>query len=163
MTGSGAEAPADWEELESAETYLGYGRVAGFASAGELRQDLPRDYVVPSVLPRHTWALAGGWTIKLDRIAADSPGASLTTDFHARDLHLVIAPAEAGVSVRFRVSLDGHAPGDAHGLDVDAAGMGVVDEPRMYQLLRQPHPITDRTAEIAFPDGGAEAFVVTFG
>ena len=64
---------------------------------------------------------------------------------------------------RFRVSLDGRAPGDPHGLDVDPAGTGVVVEPRMYQLLRQPRPITDGTVEIAFPDGDAEAFVITFG
>jgi hypothetical protein len=48
-------------------------------------------------------------------------------------------------------------------VDVDASGAGVVARPRMYQLLRQPHPITDHTAEIAFPDGRAEAFVITFG
>jgi Thioredoxin like C-terminal domain len=65
--------------------------------------------------------------------------------------------------VRFRVSIDGRPSGHAHGLDVDAAGEGILDEPRMYQLLRQGHPVTDRTAEIAFPDGDVEAFVITFG
>jgi hypothetical protein len=58
---------------------------------------------------------------------------------------------------------DGRAPGDAHGLDVDASGAGVLTEPRMYQILRQPQRITDRTADIAFPDGNAEAFVITSG
>jgi hypothetical protein len=74
-----------------------------------------------------------------------------------------MAPAQPGVPVRLHVSLDGRAPGDAHGLDVDASGAGVLTEPRMYQILRQPQRITDRTADIAFPDGSAEAFVITSG
>ena len=39
--------------------------------------------------------------------------------------------------VRFSVRLDGQPPGDAHGVDVDAAGEGTIAEPRMYQLVRQ--------------------------
>jgi len=35
--------------------------------------------------------------------------------FHARDLHLVMGPPRQGVSVRFRVAIDGQPPGAAHG------------------------------------------------
>jgi hypothetical protein len=65
--------------------------------------------------------------------------------------------------VRFRVLIDGQAPGVAHGIDVDDQGNGAVAEPRMYQLIRQPKPIADRQFEIEFLDPGVEVFVFTFG
>ena len=83
--------------------------------------------------------------------------------FHARDVHLVMKPVDQGVPVRFHVAVDGVAPGDDHGLDVDAAGDGLLAEPRMYQLIRQQRPVEDHTVEVSFPDGGAEAYVFTFG
>ncbi len=59
--------------------------------------------------------------------------------------------------------LDGRAPGDAHGLDVDPEGNGTVDEPRLYQLIRQAGPITDRHFEIQFLEPGVAALCFTFG
>jgi hypothetical protein len=83
---------------------------------------------------------------------------SVGMQFHSRDVHLVMKPVQSGVPVHFTVTLDGHAPREAHGLDVDAAGNGVLDEPRMYQLIRQPRPIEQRAVDVSFPGGGAEAF-----
>ena len=57
--------------------------------------------------------------------------------FQARDLNLVLAPRPREANVRFSVRIDDQAPGDAHGLDIDAAGEGAVSEPRMYQLVRR--------------------------
>jgi hypothetical protein len=65
--------------------------------------------------------------------------------------------------VPFRVFLDGEPPGDAAGSDVDAAGRGSLDEPRMYQLIRQRGSIGSRVFEIAFEERGAQAFAFTFG
>jgi hypothetical protein len=61
------------------------------------------------------------------------------------------------------VLLDGQPPGTAHGIDVDGQGNGTVTQPRLYQLIRQPGPITDRTFEITFLDPGARAYAFTFG
>ena len=83
--------------------------------------------------------------------------------FHARDVNLVMGPAARGASVRFRVFLDGQAPGAACGSDVDEQGNGTVSEQRLYQLIRQPGHIADRLFEIEFLDAGVEAFVFTFG
>jgi hypothetical protein len=83
--------------------------------------------------------------------------------FHARDLRLVMGPAVRETSVRFRVLIDEHAPGAAHGLDVDDGGNGTVVEQRLYQLIRQPKPIVDRQFEIEFLDSGVAAFAFTFG
>jgi hypothetical protein len=51
----------------------------------------------------------------------------------------------------------------AQGGDVDEQGNGTVSEQRLYQLVRQPGPITDRTFEIAFLDAPVEAYAFTFG
>ena len=118
---------------------------------------------MPSPLPRDTWALSGEWTFRRDCVTAGERGAGLAVRFHARDLHLVMAPIDRSTPVRFQVRLDGRPPGAAHGLDIDEGGAGTIVEPRMYQLIRQDRPIVDRTAEITLPDGGAAAFVVTFG
>ena len=60
-------------------------------------------------------------------------------------------------------SVDGAAPGDAHGLDTDEHGGGTVDRQRLYQLVREPGEIRERTFEIAFDASGVEAYVFTFG
>jgi hypothetical protein len=59
--------------------------------------------------------------------------------------------------------IDGQRPGAAHGLDVDAQGYGTVTEQRLYQLIRQPKPISDREFEIEFLDPGIAVFAFTFG
>jgi hypothetical protein len=61
------------------------------------------------------------------------------------------------------VLIDGQPPGAAHGIDADSQGNGTVTEQRLYELIRQPEPITDRTFEIEFLDPGVQAFVFTFG
>ena len=75
----------------------------------------------------------------------------------------MLGPAADGKPVRFRVTLDGAAPGDDRGVDVDAGGNGVVTGQRLYQLVRQKGPVPDRTFEIRFLDPGAEAYAFTFG
>jgi hypothetical protein len=78
-------------------------------------------------------------------------------------VNLVMGPAERGLSVPFRVLIDGQPPGAAHGTDVDEQGNGAVSEQRLYQLVRQPEPIADRHFEIEFLDSGVEAYCFTFG
>ena len=42
-------------------------------------------------------------------------------------------------------------------------GHGTAAGQRLYQLIRQPGPVTDRTFEITFPDPGVQAYAFTFG
>jgi hypothetical protein len=91
----------------------------------------------------------------------DTDAGSIAYRFEGRDLNLVLAPD--GGPARYEVRLDGEPPGDDHGLDADEAGEGAVDEPRMYQLVRQHGPIRERTFEITFLDAGVRAYVFTFG
>jgi Thioredoxin like C-terminal domain len=74
-----------------------------------------------------------------------------------------MAPTTPGATVGFRVLLDGRPPAAAHGGDVDGDGNGTVTRPRLYQLIRQPGPVTERTFEITFLDPGVHAYAFTFG
>jgi thiol-disulfide isomerase/thioredoxin len=161
--GSGFEAAADWANLRSPETYLGYDRAEHFASRDAARRNQPRAYRVPSRLALNQWSLAGDWTIGGQPTVLNKASGQIVYRFHARDVHLVMGPSRPGASVRFRVSIDGQPPGAAHGLDTDAGGNGTVTEQRLYQLVRQPTPIVDRTFTIDFLDAGVEAFAFTFG
>jgi thiol-disulfide isomerase/thioredoxin len=159
----GIEAAADWGSLKSPENYLGYGRTENFASPGGAVPDRRREYAVPGRLRLNHWALSGEWTIGKQATVLPKAGGRLAYRFHARDLHLVMGPAVAGRSVRFRVFIDGRPAGAAHGIDVDDQGNGRVTEQRLYQLIRQPQPIGDRLFEIEFLDPGVEVFAFTFG
>ena len=163
VAGTGIEAAADWSSLRSPETYLGYGRTANFISRVAAALDVRRSYIAPAKLALNQWSLNGDWTMGAVAATVNQPGGHIVFRFHSRDVHLVMGPARRGNSVRFRVTVDGAAPRAAHGLDVDDDGYGIASEQRLYQLIRQPGPIVDRTLMIEFLDAGAEAFSFTFG
>jgi len=163
MTLEGVARQADMDNLKSPETYLGHARAENFASPGGQRQDQPADYTVPATLQHNQWALAGRWTVGNEDARLETDGGRIAFRFHARDLHLVLAPGEDGKPVRFRVRIDGQAPGAAAGGDVSADGDGHVDENRLYQLIRQSGAVQERTFEIEFLDPGVRAYAFTFG
>jgi thiol-disulfide isomerase/thioredoxin len=163
VVGEGVEAAADWDNLKSPETYVGYERLQNFASRGGADPDRRRVYTAPARVALNQWAFAGEWTIGKQATVLSSANGRIVYRFHARDVHLVMGPARQGFPVRFRVSLDGQPPSAAHGLDISEDGHGTLVEQRMYQLVRQPRPIVDRTFEIEFLDAGVEAFAFTFG
>ena len=160
--GSGVEAEADWDDLRTPETYLGYARGEHFASPGGAAFDQRRAYELPERLRLNSWALAGEWTVGAEKVGLDRAGGSIAYHFHARDAHLVLSPG-AGGPIPFRVVRDGAAPGASHGVDVDEDGTGVLEAGRLYQLVRQPGTVRERTLEITFLEPGAEAYVFTFG
>jgi cytochrome c biogenesis protein CcdA/thiol-disulfide isomerase/thioredoxin len=163
VNASGVEAAGDLIAVQSPETYVGYERTENFASPGGTVRDMHHEYSTPSSLQKNQWALGGDWTVESERAVLDGASGRIVFRFHARDLHLVLGPGPDGKPVRFKVSIDGAAPGADHGSDVDSDGNGVVNEQRLYQLVRQNKPAKDRTFEIEFLDPGAEAFAFTFG
>jgi thiol-disulfide isomerase/thioredoxin len=146
----GLAQAADWETLETGETYVGDGRASGRAES-------------PERLALNRWALSGDWRVEEELARLEAAPGAVTFRFHARDLNLVLAPPARGQPVRFSVRLDGRPPGDDRGLDVDAAGEGIAGEPRMYQLVRQRAGSAERLFEISFAEPGARAYVFTFG
>ena len=158
--GDGFEAQADWANLQTPETYLGYEQAQNFASPGGLSAG---GYEMPDRLKLNQWALEGEWTIGSRACVLKQGDGRISFRFHARDVHLVMGPAQRGTSVPFRVTVDGQAPGQAHGLDVDESGQGTVTQQRLHQLVRQRESFGDRTFEITFLAPGVEAYAFTFG
>jgi thiol-disulfide isomerase/thioredoxin len=159
----GLEIAADWASLKSPETYLGYERAANFASRSGPLFNARRNYTAPAQLGLNRWALSGNWTMRKQYVALNEPGGRIAYRFHARDVHLVMGPATKGSTVRFRVLIDGQPPGPAHGGDIDEHGYGVVNEQRLYQLIRQTSVIAEHQFEIEFLDAQVETFAFTFG
>ena len=138
VKGQGVEAAADWDHLRTPETYLGYARSDQSAS------------------------LRGEWTVGSENVVLEKAGGSIAYRFHARDANLVLSPG-AHEPIPFRVLVDDEPPGRSHGVDVDEEGHGVLRDGRLYQLVREPGPVRERTLEIIFVEPGAEAYVFTFG
>jgi len=159
----GVEAAADNDDMKSPETYIGYWRAQHFASPGGETQNKPHAYTAPVQPALNDWGLEGKWSVSAERATLAAASGGIVYRFHARDLHLVLGPNKDGKPVRFRVSIDGAAPGAAHGSDVAADGTGTVTEERLYQLVRQSGDVKDHTFSIEFLDPGVEAYSFTFG
>ena len=163
VAATGTEAAPDSNDVRSPETYIGYDRAANFVSPGGFKQDTPQEYDAPATLALNQWALAGKWKDEEQIATLLSPTGSIVYRFHARDLHLVLGPSKDGKPIRFRVTIDGKAPGADHGMDTDANGYGTVTENRLYQLIRQQNGVQDRTFRIEFLGPGVRAYSFTFG
>ncbi|KND57395.1 DipZ protein [Candidatus Burkholderia verschuerenii] len=159
----GAMMQADNADVRSPETYIGYERAEQFMSPGGETQNRVHDYAVPKALDVNDWGLSGPWNVGAEHATLAGKSGRIVYRFHARDLHFVLGPSKDGKPVRFRVSIDGAAPGTSHGTDVQADGSGTVTEQRLYQLVRQAGPVKDRTFSIEFLDPGVEAYAFTFG
>ena len=159
----GLEVAADWQTLQSPETYLGYAQSTGFASQTRARFNLAHHYAAIPQLPLNYWDLSGIWTVAQHAALLNEPGGRVAFEFHARDLNLVMGPAPGNKPIPFRVFLDGQTADGAAGTDVAADGHGTVTDQRCYQLIRQRGPIAERRFEIEFLDAGVEAYCFTFG
>jgi thiol-disulfide isomerase/thioredoxin len=162
ITADGIEA-AHGGDVQSPETYIGYGQAHGFVSPERLDRDSRRTYSPPVAPSLNQWGLGGSWVVGSESALLQAAPGKVEFRFHARDLHMVIGPAKNGKPVRFRVKLDGAAPGSDCGVDSAPDGNGEVREPRLYQLIRQKGQVGDRAFEIDFLDPGVQAFSFTFG
>ena len=77
--------------------------------------------------------------------------------------HRDVLRSRRGDPIPFRVTLNGEAPGDSHGVDVSPTGDGVLRDARLYQLVRVSGPVQERHIEIQFARPDAEAYAFTFG
>lgn len=163
VTANGVQAAADEAHVQSPETYIGYERADNFAAVPDLQHDQVATYRLPKSLTRNQWGLDGNWQVDPEKATLVNGRGTVAFRFYARDLHLVLGPGSDGKPVRFRVMLDGQAPGASHGADIDPAGNGTVRQQQLYQLIRQAGEVGEHTFSITFPDGGVQAFAFTFG
>jgi thiol-disulfide isomerase/thioredoxin len=159
----GIEASPDLADGRSPETYIGYRQSQNFASPEKVRKDSVEVYNARAKLPLNHWGLSGSWKVNAESAVLQTVPGKIVFRFHSRDLHLILAPTRDGKAVRFKVTLDGAALGENHGVDTAPDGTGEIREPRLYQLIRQKGAIVDRTFEIEFLDSGAQALDFTFG
>jgi len=162
VTTAGAEMAADFDQVGSPETYVGYARAENFRSPGGLARDRVKTYS-PGPLTLNGWSLAGDWRVTREHADLQAAGGRVAFRFKGRDLHLVMGSGRSGATPRFRVRIDGQVPGADAGVDIDARGMGRIDGERLYQLVRQSGPVRERTFEIEFLDPGVQVFAFTFG
>jgi len=159
----GVQKPPDDNDVASPETYVGYERAQNFAEAAGEPHDQAHDYSAPQKLELNQWGLGGNWNAHAEQITLTHAPGRIVYRFHARDLHLVLGPGTDGKPVRFRVTIDGAAPGKDHGSDTGADGSGTITGQRLYQLVRQSGAVADHTFSIEFLDAGAQAYAFTFG
>ena len=136
-------------------------RAAQFVSPGGQVRDRQSTYLAGR-MALNQWSLVGDWIVREQHAEATARGGRIAFRFHARDLHLVMGSLN-GMRVRYRIRIDGQAPGADAGMDVNAAGEGAVTGERLYQLVRQRGAIRERLFEIEFLDPGVRAFAFTFG
>jgi thiol-disulfide isomerase/thioredoxin len=163
ISAAGIEAAPDWTDGRSPETYIGYRQAQNFASPERVRKNGVQVFSAPATPSLNHWGLSGSWKVNAESAVLQAVPGTIVFRFHSRDLHLVLAPTKDGKAVRFRVTLDGAAPGVNCGVDAAPDGSGEIREPRLYQLIRQKGPIVDRTFEIEFLDSGVQALDFTFG
>jgi cytochrome c biogenesis protein CcdA/thiol-disulfide isomerase/thioredoxin len=167
--GMGAEKPAgvqaapDEAHDQSPETYVGYRRAENFASPDGFVQDQSHLYSAPATLKLNQWALGGSWNVDPEKAVLSKAPGKIVFRFFARDLHLVLGPGSDGKPVRYRVTLDGAAPGANHGADTDSNGAGIIDRQRLYQLIRQSGDVQEHVFTVEFLDPGVQAYSFTFG
>ena len=162
VSADGVEA-APSGDVQSPETYVGYRQAERFSSPERLAQDSQKTYSPPATPSLNQWGLSGSWNVGAESAVLQAAPGKVVFRFRARDLHMVLGPTKNGKPVRFKVMLDGAAPGDNCGVDSAPDGTGEIREPRLYQLIRQKGRVEDRTIEIEFLDPGVQAFSFTFG
>jgi thiol-disulfide isomerase/thioredoxin len=163
VLGTGIEAPPSTASAQSPETYVGYERAERFASPERLARNSQKAYSARARPSLNQWGLSGSWIVGAESAVLHTAPGKVVFRFYGRDLHMVLGPTKDGERVRFKVTLEGSAPGEDHGVDVAADGGGEIREPRLYQLIRQNGRVRERTLEIEFLDPGVQAFVFTFG
>ncbi|MEN3973349.1 cytochrome c biogenesis protein DipZ [Sphingomicrobium sp. XHP0235] len=159
---SDTERQADFNAVASPETYLGSRRTENFASPGGLVTGVPFTFEQPESLALNEWALGGRWRIENQRSVATEADGTISFTFKARDLNLVLGSTD-GQPVDFTITVDGDAPGQDAGVDVDPRGRGTVTDERLYQLVRQQGGAAERTFTITFERANVAAYAFTFG
>ncbi len=162
IAANGVEAPPG-TDVQSPETYVGYRQAERFASPERQVHNARKTYAPPANPALNQWGLSGVWDVGAESAVVEAASGKIVYRFHSRDLHMVLGPAKNGDPVRFKVTLNGTAPGADHGVDSTSNGTGEVREYRLYQLIRQKGQMETCTFEIEFLDPGVQAFSFTFG
>ena len=140
------------------ELYLGYWRIANFASPERIVEDESAIYSVPTDLKRNTFAYLGNWTVGYQR-AMPTKGATLLLHFDAKEVFLVMRPKNDAGNVK--VYLDDTLVSNQAGEDVKN-GTVTVTADRLYKLIKLPAGGA-HILKLEFLDDNLELYAFTFG
>lgn len=139
------------------ETYLGYWRIANFASSEKIKRDLLQQYTLSNKLKYDNFAFLGDWTV-MEKYALPEKGAKLSLDFESKEVFLVMRPKN-GKSGQVKILIDGKS--EHLGEDVKD-GIVTVDSDRLYKLIDLKKP-GRHILDLEFLDNNLELFAFTFG
>ncbi|NCT55651.1 cytochrome c biogenesis protein DipZ [bacterium] len=138
------------------ETYLGYGRLKGFASNESIKEDVLETYSLPRDLKGNSFAYEGNWVVN-EEFANPEAGAKLYFNFDAQQVFLVMRAKEGNSKVKVLLK---NNPNDL-GLDV-VGGFVTVTKDTLYKLVKLKNAGKE-TLILEFEDNNVEVFAFTFG
>jgi len=142
------------------ELYLGYERLAYFASPERIAPNKETSYSLPTRMPPNSLGYEGPWIVGGER-AMPQKGATLRLSFDASEVFLVMRPKE-GTSAEASVVLDGLVvDATLAGEDV-VQGTVTVENDRLYKLIKLEAP-GEHILELKFLDDNMELYAFTFG
>ena len=145
---------------QTPETYLGYARLGNLLSPENVVPGQAVDFTTPNDLPSNAFAFSGSWTLQPE-FASPSAGSSLSFNFTAKDVYLVMRPTGTGTGT-VSVSLDGQPiTADSKGRDVSGSQV-TIDKDRLYHLVHLAEA-ANHTLTLTFSPGNIEVFAFTFG
>ena len=138
------------------ETYVGFGRMQYFSSPEKVVQNAFSTYTAPAIIPSNTFAFSGSWEV-MSEYARPQKGASLSLNFDAKDVYLVMRPKNGSGVIK--VTIDGEA--QFFGTD-GKDGAITIDTDKLYNLVHLTTP-GRHILKIEFEDDNVEVFAFTFG
>ena len=145
---------------QTPETYLGYGRAEAYTIENRLSRDVIADYDFTSLLPQDAVGLKGSWLVGEEAIVAKEQGASLSLNFLAQTVHLVLTPEEN--EGKLEVLLDGQpVPEQYRTEDMNENGFIPINEAKKYDIIDLGDDYGRHTLELRFTPGVA-AYAFTF-
>lgn len=143
------------------ELYLGFRR-GRLANAEKFQEGRSFDYARPLTLPEHSVALVGEWFSAPEFVAhmGEDEG-RIVVRYSATEVNLVLAPQQ-GEAVEVELLQDGQPIPDASAGDDVRQSRLLVDQPRMYSIVRNPGH-GEHVLELVSHAAGPEAYALTFG
>ena len=142
---------------QTPETYLGYGRIAGFASSEKIVKDQISAYTAPAKIPSNGVAYDGDWLVT-EEYANPQQGSKLYLNFEAKEVYLVMSSAN-GYASRVKVFVDGKV----ESLGEDALnGVVTVESDSLYKIVKLTTP-GRHILRLEFEDSNTLLYAFTFG
>ena len=153
---SKVQNPSYQIQSRTPEIYLGFGRMEGFASIEQIKQNTLVTYTPPVNLESNQVAFEGNWNV-MKEYAIPQKGAQLFLNFEAKEVFLVMRTL--GKKAIVKVYLDNKMQ---YFGEHNTNGVVTVDSDKLYKLILLPTP-GKHILKLEFEDSNAQLFAFTFG